>query len=100
MFLELWNYINTQSDPSFDKQQARAVTLRFMFERSPKLAKKLLGEESFDEKLGPKVAVQLLDSDPATAASLIAKSMPTATNPIAAIGALNQLRQRDTLLAD
>jgi len=100
MFLELWNYINTQSDPSFDKQQARAVTLRFMFERSPKLAKKLLGDESFDEKLGPKVAVQLLDSDPATAASLIAKSMPTATNPIAAIGALNQLRQRDTLLAD
>jgi hypothetical protein len=114
MFLDLWKFVNAQSDSDFDKQQARTTILKFLFPRNPKLARQLLAEkpkpdnpDSQDSAANPeeresqtaKLAGQLIESDPSTAASLLEKSL--ATSPTTAgVAALLRLREADSSLGD
>jgi hypothetical protein len=113
MFLEVWKFVNDQTDGDFDKQQAKLVILKYLFPRNPKLARQLLAEPakpeesslqsraagSEDQRLAGRLASQLVDTDPSAAASLLERSLsPSPT--IAAMGALTRLRERDSFLSD
>src|ERR1043165_3715270 len=79
MFLEVWKYVNDQTDPDFDKAGAKLIILKNLFPRNPKLARSLMAEkpkaESSSNSDGPvrtddqpqaaKLAAQLIDADPA-----------------------------------
>ena len=112
MFLDLWKYVNAQSDSDFDKQQARNTILKYLFARNPKLARQLLAEKPKPdtpdsqpatpeerERQTAKLASSLIESDPSTAASLLEKSLATSPT-IAGLGALTRLREVDSFLAD
>jgi hypothetical protein len=112
LFLDLWKFVNAQTDSEFDKQQAKNTILKYLFPRNPKLARQLLAEKPKPdnpdappatpeerERQTAKLASQLIESDPSTAASLLEKSL--ATSPTAAgLGALTRLREVDSFLAD
>jgi hypothetical protein len=112
MFLDLWRFVNAQADGDFDKQQARNTILKYLFPRNPKLARQLLAEKPKPdnpdsqpatpeerERQTAKLASQLIESDPSTAASLLEKSLATSPT-IAGLGALTRLREVDSSLAD
>ena len=112
MFLDLWKFVNAQSDSDFDKQQARNTILKYLFARNPKLARQLLAEKPKPdtpdsqpatpeerERQTAKLASSLIESDPSTAASLLEKSLATSPT-IAGLGALTRLREVDSFLAD
>src|SRR5436190_270426 len=114
MFLDLWKFVNAQGDSDFDKQQARTTILKYLFPRNPKLARQLLAEkprpdnpDSLANAANPeererqiaKLANQLIESDPSTAASLLEKSL-AASPTTAGIAALTRLREVDSFLGD
>jgi hypothetical protein len=112
IFLDVWKFVNAQSDSDFDKQQARLVILKYLFPKNPKLARQLLSEKTTpdnraseskptdnSERQATRLANQLIEADPAAAASLLEKSLTTSpTN--AGVGALAQLREKDSFLSD
>src|SRR5438105_385140 len=114
MFLEVWKFVNDQTDSDFDKQEAKLVILKYLFPRNPKLARQLLAEQpkpedsssqsramgrDDDQRLAGKLASQLVDMDPLAVASLLEKSLSISPN-IAGIGALSRLREKDSFLSD
>ena len=110
MFLEVWKFVNEQTDSNFDKQQAKLIVLKNLFPRNPKLARQLLTEQTKpdqtepanrdnDQRIAQKLASQLVDLDPAAAASLLEKSLSISPGP-AGVGALTRLRERDSFLSD
>lgn len=108
-FVELWQFVKGQSSDDFDKEQAQLTILKHVFVRNPGLAKKLMSQQQSSDKgattvnddprFVSKLATQLVDVDPATAAALLEKSLPVTTTP-AGLGALTRLRQKDSMLAD
>ena len=111
MFLDVWKFINEQTDNDFDTEQAKLVLLRSVFSRNPKLGRKLLAEQPkadaaaaasrtrSEDNLTVKLASQLVDTDASAAAQLLEHSLSISANP-AAMGALNRLREKDPLLSD
>ena len=114
MFLEVWKYINGQTDADFDKPGAKLIVLKYLFPRNPKLARSLMAEKpkaessstpsdtigrADDQRQAGKVAAQLVEVDPATAASLLEKSLLASPTP-GDIGALSRLREKDSFLSD
>lgn len=115
MFLAIWKFTNEQTDAAFDKEQARLLILKYLFSRNPKLARRLLSEQTKrgepsttqsrgadpDEemRMAGKLASQLLDTDPSAAAGLLEKSLSMAITS-AGVGALSRLRERDPFLSD
>jgi len=114
MFLEVWKYINGQTDADFDKPGAKLIVLKYLFPRNPKLARSLMAEKpkaessstpsdttgrADDQRQAGKLAMQLVDVDPATAASLLEKSLLASATP-GDIGALSRLREKDSFLSD
>ncbi len=115
MFLELWKYTDEQIAKDFDKEQAKLQILKSLSVRDPKLARSLLAQSrntnnsslptadvahaDDDSRLTAKLAFELVDSDPASAAALVENALATSASP-AAMGALLRLRQKDSLLSD
>jgi hypothetical protein len=114
MFLEIWQFAKGQPDKDFDKAQALTLILKHIFPRNPKLAKRLLREESKtdestlesratgrDPSLSrtAKLAGQLVDEDPRAASELLERNLSTGMTT-AGLGALLRLRERDALLSD
>ncbi len=112
MFLDLWKFVNAQSDSDFDKQQARNTILKYLFPRNPKLARQLLAEKPKPdnpdsqaatpeerERQTAKLARQLIESDTSAAASLLEKSLATSPS-IEGVAALSRLREADSSLGD
>ena len=114
MFLAIWKFASAQPRKDFDKEQARTLILKYLFSRNPKLARQLLAElpkpedsslqsramgSSGELRLKTKVALELMDTDPSTAAGLLEKSLSVAATP-AGLGALSRLREKDPLLSD
>ena len=90
MFLEVWKFVYDQADNDFDKGEAKLVILKYVFARNPKLARRLLAEQSKpedsslqaraagrddDQRLAGKLASQLVETDASAAASLLEKSL-------------------------
>ena len=113
MFLQIWKLANERTDKDFDREQAQLQILKILFSRNSKLARRLLAEQARLAKssppasasgqdttrLSPKLALQLVDSDPVTAAALLEESLSTDVTP-AGLGALFQLRAKDSFLSD
>ena len=112
MFLDLWKFVNAQSDSDFDKQRARNTILKYLFPRNPKLARQLLAEKPKPdnpdsqaatpeerERQTAKLARQLIESDTSAAASLLEKSLATSPS-IEGVAALSRLREADSSLGD
>jgi hypothetical protein len=106
MFLELWAWIEKQDEKSFSREDARAVFLGNLFPRDSKLARKLLEtlqvdgkESSLSSKRLNKLASELLEFDPASAAELLTQSVIANPSP-EALPILSRLRDKDAKLAD
>ena len=114
IFLEIWKLANERSEKDFDKERAQLQILKFLSLRNSKLARRLLAEQARlaqslpqpgepgqdpRTRLSPKLAVQLIDSDPVTAAALLEESLSTSVTP-AGLGALFRLREKDPFLSD
>ena len=115
LFLALWKYTKEQVAEEFNQEQARLQILKSLFSRHPKLARQLLAEEQKtrestsqirqpmdkdDEvRLSTKLGSQLVESDPASAAGLLDRSLSIAVTP-GGVAALAGLRTQDPLLSD
>ena len=113
MFRDLWKFINDQSDPDFDKQEAKPIVLKNVFVRNPKLARELLAEKTKADKTKDpssttgaeeneqtaKLASRLMEVDPSAAATLLEKSLTTSPSPDG-LAALIHLRETNSLLSD
>jgi hypothetical protein len=113
MFLQIWKLANEQTDTTFDKEQAKLQVLKYLFPRNSKLARRLLAQQTKPESstqtgsfsknentsLSSKLASELVDTDPGTAAALLEQSLSTNPTP-GGIGALSRLREKDSMLSD
>ncbi len=117
IFLNLWNFIDKQTDESFNKEEARTVLLRHLFPKDKKLANQLLkkladrAEESevtaFDKINGndPKtrqlafLANRLVETDVALAAQVFEQSIYDRTSPITP-GLLTRIRAKEPQVAN
>ncbi len=114
MFRELWNFAHQQTDKDFDIEKGRALILKQVFPRNPKLANRLLREVAKPEssslgkrasgqdpggKRTAKLASELADENPRAASELLESSLTKGVTP-AGLNALLRLRERDALLSD
>lgn len=113
IFLEIWKLANEETDKSFDKEKAKLQILKYLFTRNSKLARRLVAEQSKSEasssqaargrdddaSFAPRLAFELMDTDPVMAAALLEKSLSNSITP-AGLGTLFRLREKDSFLSD
>jgi hypothetical protein len=110
MLLALWKFTQDQTDEDFNKSQAKLLILKYLSARNPKLARQLLAEQgkSNDSSSGPigrddglsgKLAWELAETDPATAAGLLERALSVSINPTA-LAALSRIRETSPILSD
>jgi hypothetical protein len=118
VFMELWEFINAQTDKSFDQEEARLALLQNLYPKDQALARRLMdkiaGPSSGDDKVSAVdkllgntsanrrtalLANRLLEADITLASSVLEQSLAGGVAPLAQT-TLSQLRAKDPLLAN
>ena len=111
LFLDVWKYIDKQSNDEFEQDEARAVLLKYLFPLNPSLADKLLkelaGQKSEEASLRAQVtgkdpdirrlanvSAGLVDQDPTLAARLLEQSLAMSVTP-AALSVLSRITRKE-----
>jgi len=110
LILELFDYVESQQDEYFNRDEARNSILETVLSRDRELAKELLkrlGSKDQDSEASKaaeknrlaKLSYRFGDDETALAASILEESMKNGVPP-AAMGTLGKLRELDPLLAN
>lgn len=116
IFVKLWDYIDSQTDKSFDKEEARMAVLQYLLPKDRALANRLLKKSAgnteekvsdFDKINGKDpetrrlafTSYRLAETDATLAATVLEQSLAHSTPPMVA-PILTRIRERNPLLAN